>query len=76
MPKKQNTKMDKPEKQLTPITVYISAFALGVIGYLVGEFILGSQPHPLHWLAGISGVVVGYFLGWRVYRNRGDIFGF
>ncbi len=76
MPKKQNTKTSKPEKELTPVTVYVTAFVLGILGYLTAEFVLGGRPHPLHWLAGIAGIAVGYFLGWLIYRRRGDIFGF
>lgn len=66
----------KPEKELTPITVYVSAAGLGIIGYLLGEFVLGSRPHPLHWVAGIGGIGIGYFLGKLLVRRYGDIFGF
>lgn len=76
MSKRQDRNAKKPEKELTPITVYVTAFVLGVLGYLAGEFVLGNNPHPLHWLAGIAGIAFGYFLGWAICRRRGDIFGF
>lgn len=66
----------KLEKELTPITVYVMAFVLGVIGYFFGEFALGSRPHPLHWVVGVVGIFLGYFLGKLVVRKYGDIFGF
>lgn len=75
MAKKRNKKPRYPETVLTPITVYVSAFMFGVIGYFAGQFILG-EIHPLHWLTGILGIILGYFLGWSIYHRRGDIFGF
>ena len=66
----------KPEKELTPITVYIIAFVVGVTGCLFGEFILGSEPHPLHWISGVAGIFLGYLIGKLVVRKYGDIFGF
>ena len=75
MAKKRNKKSNNPKKEFTPITVYVSAFMFGVIGYFAGQFFLG-EIHPLHWLTGILGMILGYFLGWRIYHRRGDIFGF
>ena len=75
MKKHKKTKL-KLEKELTPITVYISAAGLGIIGYLVGEFVLGSRPHPLHWVAGIVGIGIGYLVGKLLVRRYGDLFGF
>lgn len=75
MTKQKKTQL-KPEKELTPITVYVSAAGLGIIGYLIGEFVLSSRPHPLHWVAGATGVGFGYLVGRLVVRRYGDIFGF
>jgi len=66
----------KPEKELTPITIYVCTVGLGLLGYLLGEFILGSRPHPWHWVAGIIGIGLGYLVGKLVVRRVGDIFGF
>jgi len=66
----------KPEKELTPITVYLTAFVLGLIGYFSGEIGLASRPHPLHWVAGAAGIFLGYLLGKFIVRKYGDIFGF
>jgi len=66
----------KPEKKLTPITVFIFAVVLGFAGYLGGEILLNNQVHPLHWLGGLIGVTMGYVIGWRVFRKHGDILGF
>jgi hypothetical protein len=66
----------KPEKELTPITVYVLAFVLGIIGYFFGEIALGRDPHPAHWAAGLAGILIGYLLGKLVVRKYGDIFGF
>jgi hypothetical protein len=69
-------KIVNPEKKLTPITVYVLAFVLGIIGYFFGEIALGSNPHPAHWAAGLAGILIGTLLGKLVVRKYGDIFGF
>lgn len=69
-------KKPKPKKELIPITVYICAAGLGIIGYFIGEFVLNSGPHPLHWVGGIVGVGFGYLLGKALVSRVGDIFGF
>jgi hypothetical protein len=74
MPKKEKPR--NTEKKLTPITVIIVAVALGFTGYLAAEIILNNQVHPIHWLGGLVGVVLGYFFGWWIFSKRGDIFGF
>lgn len=75
--KKNKKSQLKAEKELTPITVYVCAAGLGVIGYFVGEIALrNSQPHPVHWLAGIVGIGIGYLLGKLLVRRYGDMFGF
>jgi len=66
----------KLEKELTPITVYISAAGLGIIGYVMGELTLGRQPHPLHWVAGLVGFGLGYLIGKLMVRRDGDFLGF
>jgi len=66
----------KFEKELTPITVYISAAGLGIIGYVMGELTLGRQPHPLHWVAGLVGFGLGYLIGKLMVRRDGDFLGF
>jgi len=42
--------------------------------FIGGEAILESQPHPIHWLAGLVGGLVGIPVGWLWYRWRGDVF--
>ena len=62
------------EKKETPIVVYFMAVAGAIVGYLVlGKIILGAQPHPYHWVSGVLGGVLGYFLGWLWFRFKGDI---
>jgi len=66
----------KPEKELTPITVFAFAVVLGLAGYLAGEILFNNQVHPLHWLGGLVGIAIGYVIGWWVFRRYGDILGF
>ncbi len=74
MPKKPRKEQSKDEKEW-PVVVYIWAVGIGVVGYLVaGEMVLASKPHPIHWLAGLVGGVVGIGMGWLWYRWRGDVF--
>ena len=55
--------------------VYLWAFGLGIVGYsVVGEMILEPKPHPIHWLSGLVGEVLGIGIGWLWYRWRGDVF--
>jgi len=57
-----------------PAVVYLWMFALGILGYLVvGELVLMTRPHPLHWAAGIAGAALGGPVGWIWYRWRGDV---
>jgi len=56
-----------------PLVIYVWIIGLGLIGYLVGRTALDTQPHPLHWAAGLAGAVIGYFVGWLWYRWHGDI---
>ncbi len=66
----------KKGKEETPITVYALLVILALMGYLAGEIMLRSRPHPFHWLVGLVGGVAGYLAGWFVYRKYGDLFGF
>lgn len=75
MSKKKNRVARKQKGELTSITVYVTAFMFGVVGYLGGQFAL-DEIHPLHWLTGILGIVLGYFVGRKIYRSKGDILGF
>lgn len=61
-------------RQDWPIVVYLWILGLGIMGYLViGELVLMTRPHPLHWAAGLAGAVLGVPVGWLWYRWRGDI---
>ena len=57
----------------TPVVVYFGTFGVGFTGYIIGRIILNTYPHPLHWLFGVVGAMVGYLVGWIWYRWRGDI---
>ena len=66
----------KAEKQEDwPVIVYVWAVGVALVGYLfVGEMALASKPHPIHWLAGLVGGLIGIGVGWLWYRWRGDVF--
>ncbi len=53
--------------------MYVGIFGLGLLGYLFSEIALGTQPHPLHWVAALVGAILGGAAGWMWYRWRGDI---
>lgn len=63
----------KSTKEGWPLVVYVWIIGLGLIGYLLGEIALATQPHPYHWLAALMGAVIGGFAGWLWYRWRGDV---
>ena len=68
------TKAMARQRREWPVVVYFWAAGLGVAGYLVGRVGLASQPHPIHWLAGLLGGAAGIPIGWLWYRWRGDVF--
>ena len=56
-----------------PLVVYVWVAGLGFAGYIIARIVLDSQPHPVHWAAGLVGAVAGDFLGWLWYHWQGDI---
>lgn len=73
-PTKSKNASKKRARQDIPLVVYFWIIGLGLTGYLVvGEVMLWARPHPVHWLAGLAGGVLGYFVGWLWYRRRGDV---
>jgi len=56
-----------------PLVIYMWIFGLGLMSYVVARIALGAYPHPIHWVSGVAGAVMGYFVGWLWYRWRGDI---
>ena len=74
MSKKKVVKQRPNSTKEVPVVVYMWAMGLGLMGYLVvGEAIFELKPHPIHWLAGLIGGIVGIGVGWIWYRYRGDI---
>ena len=63
----------KKARQDWPLVVYVWIIGLGFAGYVIARIALDAQPHPLHWASGLVSAVLGYFVGWRWYRWRGDI---
>lgn len=71
--KRSNQKTN--EKKDWPVVFYRWAIGFGLIGYIiVGAAIFEPRPHPIHWLAGLIGGVLGIGIGWLWYRWRGDVF--
>jgi ABC-type branched-subunit amino acid transport system permease subunit len=54
--------------------VYFWAFGLGILAYAVARVALDAKPHPIHWLSGLIGGLVGIPIGWLWFRWRGDLF--
>ena len=64
----------RAERREWPLVVYLWIIGLGFSGYLVvGRLLLAAQPHPIHWLAGLVGAILGVPIGWLWYRWRGDV---
>ena len=61
------------KKKEWPVVVYMWAFGLAILGYVLARVGLDGFPHPYHWLSGLIGGLVGIPLGWLWYRWRGDI---
>ncbi len=56
-----------------PVVVYMWIVGLGFMSYLVARIALNAYPHPIHWISGIAGAVIGIPVGWLWYRWRGDV---
>ena len=56
-----------------PLVVYVWVAGLGFLGYVVIRMGLDAYPHPIHWLGGLGGALVGCGIGWLWYHHRGDI---
>ena len=78
MMSKKSTKVRKQsekKKEEWPVVVYIWALGLGFVSYVVAEAVFSTtKPHPIHWLSGLVGAIVGIGIGWLWYRWRGDVF--
>lgn len=70
-------KTSKPKTQKKnkewPLVVYIWVVGLAVFGYIAARVALYASPHPLHWVSGLVGALIGVPVGWAWYRWRGDI---
>lgn len=56
-----------------PIVVYRWIVGLGLVGYLIGEFVLSAKSHPFQWLLLLIEIILGILVGWFWYRWRRDI---
>lgn len=54
-----------------PLIVFYWAFALGLLGYIGSRFFFTE--HPLHWVSGASGLLLGTLIGYIWYYKRGDV---
>ena len=65
--------LEKKKTKEWPIVVYVWAFGLALVSYVVARIVLNAYPHPYHWETGIAGALFGIDIGWLWYRWRGDI---
>lgn len=61
------------KKEGWPVVVYFGMIGLGLLSYVIARIALDGSPHPIHWVSGLVGGLVGFFAGWLWYRFRGDI---
>ena len=72
-PAKSNKTSGKKTRQDWPLVIYLWILGLGLMSYVVARIALGAYPHPIHWISGGVGAIIGYFVGWLWYRWRGDV---
>ena len=65
--------LEKKKTKEWPIVVYVLAFGLALVSYVVARIVLNAYSHPYHWGTGIAGALFGIGIGWLWYRWRGDI---
>ena len=56
-----------------PAVVYVWMVGLGILAYVAGQVVLDANNHPVHWLLGFIGLVVGCLIGWIWYKFRGEM---
>jgi len=54
-----------------PLIVVFWALGLGLLGYIGSRFVFTE--HPLHWLSGAGGILLGVVIGYIWYFKRGDV---
>lgn len=69
---KKHSKKEKDSKDW-PLVVYVWIAGLAILGYAVTRIGLYDSPHPIHWLSGLVGAIIGIFVGRVWYRWKGDI---
>ncbi len=73
--KSSSKKAEKQKLKEWPAVVYFGMISCGLLSYLVVEIATHTTlPHPVHWLAGLVGGIIGIPVGWLWYRWRGDMF--
>lgn len=68
----QTNKPDKAKEW--PLIIFVWIGGIAVLSYVIVE--MGwrdSLPHPIHWVVGMVGGLLGLLVGWVWYRVRGDI---
>jgi len=75
--KKSNKHSDRGKKVASskewPLVVFIWMIGLGLLGYVFGRIAFDAMPHPVHWLSGLVGSLLGCVIGWLWYRLKGDV---
>lgn len=72
---KPRKESDQRERKEWPAVVFMWAFGLGLLSFFVAEAgFRTTEPHPIHWLSGLVGGIVGIGIGWLWFRWRGDVF--
>lgn len=56
-----------------PLVVYLWIIGLAILGYIVARIGFYNSPHPIHWLSGLAGAIIGIGIGWFWYHWKGDI---
>ena len=69
---RKSTRKEKTSKDW-PLVVYLWIFGLAFLGYVTARIGLESYPHPIHWLSGLAGGMIGIGVGWLWYRWKGDV---
>ncbi|NOY99486.1 MAG: hypothetical protein GXP40_09870 [Chloroflexi bacterium] len=73
--KKRSTKKKQRQEDGLPMIVFVLLAGGGLLGFLGGETIFYTRPHPVHWATALAVALAGYLIGLVIYRLRGDILG-
>ncbi len=72
-PKAKISPKKKQASEGVPLVVLLASMIGALLGYVGGEVVFYSRPHPVHWTGILIGSALGALIAYIFFRQRGDI---